>query len=220
MAPEESASVPTLRAIESRDESRDKEHLTMSTTHDPVRSEDTLITRTSPDFTDTIDRCEWSALGTARYQREYMAPLRPVVISGALEHWPARHKWTLDYFRRQCGDLPLEINGRKLTMAELISEVEISTPAKPAPYLRNHLVSRLPAELLSDIDPMPDCTRPNWLESLLIRLRWSLTYVELYIGGAGAKFPVLHYDGLHTHAFLMQLQGVKEYIAFAPIKHH
>jgi hypothetical protein len=26
----------------------------------------------------------------------------------------------------------------------------------------------------------------------------------------------LHYDGLHTHAFLMQLQGVKEYIGFAP----
>jgi len=43
-----------------------------------------------------------------------------------------------------------------------------------------------------------------------------LTFRELYIGGTGAKFPVLHYDGLHTHAFLMQIQGVKEYIGFAP----
>ena len=32
-----------------------------------------------------------------------------------------------------------------------------------------------------------------------------------YIGGAGAKSPVLHYDNLHTHAFLMQLYGEKEY---------
>src|SRR5205814_4104465 len=71
-------------------------------------------------------------------------------------------------------------------------------------------------ELQTDIAPMPACTRPNWLEHPLISLRWPLTFVELYIGGAGARFPVLHYDGLHTHAFLMQLQGVKEYIAFAP----
>ena len=148
--------------------------------------------------------------------REYMAPLKPVVIQGALEHWPARQKWTLDFFRRQYGELPLEIKGRKLTMAELISEVETSTPDKPAPYLHNHLVSRLPEELRADIEPMPECTSPNWLKHPLISFRWPLTYVELYIGGTGAKFPVLHYDGLHTHAFLMQLHGVKEYIAFAP----
>ena len=39
---------------------------------------------------------------------------------------------------------------------------------------------------------------------------------ELYIGGTGAKFPVLHYDVLHLHAFLMQLYGEKEYLAYAP----
>jgi hypothetical protein len=175
-----------------------------------------LDNRTGPTFIDAIDRHDWSVLGSARYLREYMAPLKPVVISGAFEHWPARQKWTLDFFRRNFGDLQLDIKGRRLTMAELVSEVEISTPAKPAPYLHNHLFSRLPAELQTDIDPMPDCTRPNWLEHPLISFRWPLTYVELYIGGAGARFPVLHYDGLHTHAFLMQLQGVKEYIAFAP----
>src|SRR5262249_45618742 len=140
-----------------------------------------------------------------RYLREYMTTPKPVVISGAFEHWPARKKWTLDFFRAHYGDLPLEIKGRKLTMAELVAEVEVSTPARPAPYLHNYLVSKLPAELQTDIDPMPECTHPNWLEHPLIRRRWSLTYVELYIGGAGAKFPVLHYDGLHTHAFLMQL---------------
>jgi Cupin-like domain len=188
----------------------------MNTTHSPIPAGETLNNRTGPTFSDAIDRHEWSKLGAARYRREYMTPLKPVVISGALEHWPARQKWTLDFFRRQYGGLSLEINARKLTMAELIAEVEISTPAKPAPYLHNHLVKRLPAELQADIAPMPDCTRPNWLEHPLISFRWPLTYIELYIGGAGARFPVLHYDGLHTHAFLMQLQGVKEYITFAP----
>ena len=43
-----------------------------------------------------------------------------------------------------------------------------------------------------------------------------MTSIEAYIGGSGAKFPILHYDGLHTHAFLMQLYGVKEYVVFPP----
>lgn len=172
--------------------------------------------RTNPTFTSAIDRCEWSKLGAARYLREYLTPLKPVIISGAFEHWPARHKWTWEYFRKEYANLAIELQGRQLTMSEFIAEVEASTPAKPAPYLHNYLTSRLPKALQADIAPMPDCTRPNWLEHPLISFRWPLTYVELYIGGAGAKFPVLHYDGLFTHAFLMQLQGVKEYVVFAP----
>jgi hypothetical protein len=172
--------------------------------------------RNGPVFSDQIDRHEWSQLGSERYVREYVDPLRPVVITGALDHWPARHKWTFDFFQDSFGDLPLEIDSRKLTMAQLITEVRASTPRTPAPYLRNYPVKSLPAALQADIGPMPSCTRPNWLDHPLLTTRASLTFPELYIGGEGAKFPVLHYDGLHTHAFLMQLQGIKEYIAFAP----
>ena len=46
--------------------------------------------------------------------------------------------------------------------------------------------------------------------------RGDLSATEVYIGGSGASFPVLHYDNLHTHAFLMQLYGEKEYLAFRP----
>jgi histone arginine demethylase JMJD6 len=63
---------------------------------------------------------------------------------------------------------------------------------------------------------MPECTAPNWLESRLFPSREPLSFVEVYIGGRGARFPVLHYDNWHTHAYLMQLHGDKEYLAFAP----
>ena len=43
-----------------------------------------------------------------------------------------------------------------------------------------------------------------------------MTSIELYIGGAGATFPTLHFDNLHTHAFLMQLYGSKEYVFYSP----
>jgi cupin-like protein len=172
--------------------------------------------RDGPTFSEKIDRQEWSQLGCQRYEREYLAPLKPVVITGAIDHWPARRKWTFDFFREHYGGLPLEVDGRHLSMAELIAEVCASTPQAPAPYLRNYSVEHLPAALQADISPMPSCTEPNWLNHPLVASRASLTFTELYIGGEGAKFPVLHYDGLHTHAFLMQLQGVKEYVGFAP----
>jgi hypothetical protein len=172
--------------------------------------------RNGPTFSEEIDRHEWSQLGSERYVRDYIKPLKPVIITGALEHWPARSKWTFDFFKEHYGNLPLEVDGRKLSMAQLIEEVGASTPEAPAPYLRNHLVKNLPTALQADIAPMPSCTQPNWLEHPLMSARASLTFTELYIGGRGARFPVLHYDGLHTHAFLMQIQGVKEYIGFAP----
>jgi histone arginine demethylase JMJD6 len=172
--------------------------------------------RDGPTFSEKIDRHEWSQLGCKRYVREYVDPLKPVVITGALEHWPANGKWTLDFFRDHYGNLPLQIDGRDLSMAQLIAEVCASTPEAPAPYLRNYLTKHLPEALQADIVPMPSCTRPNWLEHPLIASRADLTFTELYIGGKGARFPVLHYDGWHTHAFLMQIQGVKEYVGFAP----
>jgi histone arginine demethylase JMJD6 len=172
--------------------------------------------RSGPTYSGDIDRHEWSKLGSARYAREYVNQLKPVILTGALDHWAARKKWTLEFFKEQCSSLPLEIDGRQLSMAQLIDEVVASSPEAPAPYLRNHLVSKLPPALQADISPMPTCTQPNWLDHPLIKARAQLTFTELYIGGKGAKFPVLHYDGLHTHAFLMQIQGVKEYIGFAP----
>jgi histone arginine demethylase JMJD6 len=172
--------------------------------------------RNGPTFSEKIDRHEWAQLGRQRYVREYVDPLKPVIITGALEHLPARSKWTFDFFQDHYGHLPLEVDGRQLSMAQLIAEVVASTLHAPAPYLRNYSIKLLPGALQSDIAPMPSCTRPNWLDHPLVKVRWSLTFPELYIGGKGARFPVLHYDGLHTHAFLMQIQGVKEYIGFAP----
>jgi histone arginine demethylase JMJD6 len=173
-------------------------------------------TVSGPTFTDRIDRHEWSTIDRVRYVREYLLPLNPVIITGAFDHWPARKKWSLDFFQERYGNLHLEVEGRTLSMAALIEEVRRSTPESPAPYLRNHAVRNLPPDLRRDIDRMPECTNPNWLDTWFLKLWKDWKYVELYIGGTGARFPVLHYDGSHTHAFLMQLQGVKEYIAFPP----
>jgi len=169
-----------------------------------------------PQFLDQIDRHRWADIGKKRYVREYILPLKPVIITNGIEHWAARKKWTLDFFKQQYGEMPLTVDGRQFSMETLIDEVKVSTSERPAPYLRNYPVKKLPEELQSDVMPMPECVSPNWFDHRLLKTWKDFTYVELYIGGTGARFPVLHYDGLHTHAFLMQLEGVKEYVAFPP----
>lgn len=163
-----------------------------------------------------IDRHHWNTLGQQAFRSEYLLPLRPVILTGAIDHWRALGRWTPDFFRQHYAQRRVTVDDKPWLLGELIDRIEASTPANPAPYLRNESLARWPAQLRTDILPMPDCTRPNWLESCAFPSRDSQTYIELYIGGGGAKFPILHYDGLHTHAFLMQLYGEKEYVALAP----
>lgn len=165
---------------------------------------------------DGIDRRRWDEIDHHAYVRNYLNALKPAIVQGAIDYWPALGKWTPEFFRQHYGSLDVGVDGKTWKLGELIDRIVLSTPENPAPYLHNQLMANWPPELSADISPMPDCTRPNFLESRFFPSRVPKTYIEAYIGGAGAKFPTLHYDGLHTHAFLMQLYGKKEYLVFAP----
>src|SRR5207245_2489940 len=57
--------------------------------------------------TETVERvAEPSA---EEFRRRYVAPGRPVVITGAMESWPARHKWSFKYFRANFKDRTLPV---------------------------------------------------------------------------------------------------------------
>jgi hypothetical protein len=163
-----------------------------------------------------IKRIRWDSIARRVYIREHLNALQPVIVLGAINHWPARIKWTPAFFRERYGMLDVTVDGQGWKLRDLIDRILVSTPEHPAPYLHNQLMADWPPELSTDISPMPECTRPNYLESRLFPSRAPRTYVEAYIGGAGAAFPTLHYDHAHTHAFLMQIYGRKEYFIFRP----
>lgn len=152
--------------------------------------------------------------------QDYIMQLRPAILTDATRHWAALGKWTPEFFRHNFPKLELHIDGRDYRMEDFINLVLASTAERPAPYLTNYLLEKHLPELLPDIFPLPHCTQPNWFESRWFPSRDNYTFVELYIGGTGGKFPVLHYDGWHTHAYLMQLYGVKQYIFFPPEQSH
>jgi histone arginine demethylase JMJD6 len=151
------------------------------------------------------------------FAREFLFPHKPVIITGALASWKALSTWTPTYFAQRFPDRRLNIDGREYTVAGFVDIVESSSPESPAPYLRNAVLSEVFPELVDDISPLPVYVFPNWLAGRAARLLESRVHggtPELYIGGRGGKFPFLHFDSYHTHAFLMQIYGVKEYTCF------
>ena len=100
---------------------------------------------------------------------------------------------------------------RAMAMRELIARVLVSSPERPAPYLRNQLPAQCRRSsgrrhAAAAVHP----SRTGW--RAFFPARQSLKHFEVYIGGRGATFPVLHYDGLHTHAVIMQIYGQKEFL--------
>lgn len=168
------------------------------------------------------------------FRREFLEPRKPVIITGALERWRALTRWTPKFFKQSYGAVPLRVgnqpytlggflpkksDGSPLTLGEFIDLVLASSDAEPAPYLRNVHIDKFLPELNADLHPVPDYFQPNWLEGPLAKPLDSRLHsgrFELYIGGTGGRFPVLHYDTWHIYTLLSQIYGVKRYLLFAP----
>lgn len=161
-------------------------------------------------------------LSYEEFSREYLQPLRPVVLTDATRQWRALTRWTPDFFRREFDSREINVwRDRRYTVSELIDLVESSSPEKPAPYLRNEYLADVFPELLGDVEPVPPPMSRNWLcgnfhSAQLDTLLNRCTLPEIYIGGAGGGFPFLHYDLYHTHAFLNQIYGRKLFVIYSP----
>jgi hypothetical protein len=181
-----------------------------------IREPAAMTTAVSPIA--AIDRK--AGLTYAEFERDYLFPLKPVVLVGALNQWPAVGKWTPEFFRTTFADRELDVDG-KILCRDFIDRVEASNESNKAPYLHaQHLEDVFP-ELLADIEPTPIYLGPNWLDrrvypgSLHQRLL-DHTSAEIYIGGKDAGFPFLHYDDYHYHAYIGQVFGLKKFFVFSP----
>lgn len=152
------------------------------------------------------------------FAREYLYPNRPVIISDGLAEWRAVGKWTPQFFRSHYPSKALVIDNTSYSMRQFIDLVEQSGPGQIAPYFRNREVRTEFPDLLSDLQPQPQYTLPNWLRGPFYPTAGR--EAEIYIGGAGGGFPFLHYDSNSTHAFLCQVYGEKEAVLYSPDDSH
>lgn len=179
----------------------------------------------------TIERR--SSLDPAAFAEEFLSGLgRPVVVTDALDPFPAKRRWTLGYFADKFGDEIVSVTYPapgdpeivvRTRLRDYIAYVE-SPDVLPAGEVvrgdvgalggRLYLASWRPmSRLREDFSPHPyfveDFTR-LLTEPMQARLNgWVL------LGPEGA-FSRLHYDALNTHAYLAQFYGTKRCILFSP----
>ena len=177
----------------------------------------------APAIATSVDRRR--KLSYPEFARDYMYANRPVVVTDALEKWKALGRWTPEFFKEKFGSMPVKFEGKdhtlNLTMESFIDRVLASTEDHPAPYFRNRILYQMFPSLKEEIQPLPEYFQPNWLPDHFLVKQFGDTMnraaeIELYIGGRGGRFPILHYDHAATHAFLMQVYGRKEFILYSP----
>lgn len=156
----------------------------------------------------------------AEFERDYLIPNKPVILTGCMDNWPALTKWSPEFFKQQYGAAPVTVGGRTMPLGEFIELVLASSPELPAPYLKDAVVRRLGPGLMNDIEPFCEYCFPNWLPGfyLVKKLRniFDAAQIELFIGGEGTKLGEIHYDYIHAHTVLCQIHGRKEFTLFPP----
>ena len=157
-------------------------------------------------------------LTVEQFHRDYARPRRPLVFADAAAVWPVYGHGTPDWFRSRYGDRRVRLLGQACRLAELLDRLEHSSADKPAPYPCKFEIARDLRELLPDVSPRFAYSLPDRQASALIpqRLFADVNNLEIFFGGPGGRFPYLHYDVMHLHAWITQLHGDKEFTLYAP----
>jgi ribosomal protein L16 Arg81 hydroxylase len=169
----------------------------------------------------TVDRR--AELSLREFRKEYLYPGRPVVITDAIESWPARSRWSLDYFKTRYADTRVTIcrlageryqpsDTERITLSAFIDRIKTNTFDAYPYYVRDDWQIFLThKELLSDYQVPKHFF--DWFVFLPGFMK--LIYPRIFIGPKGAITP-LHMDIWETHAWLAQLVGRKRWILFSP----
>lgn len=164
-----------------------------------------------------VDR--YDHLSEADFRDNFLIPRRPVVLTSAINAWPARRLWSLGFFRSRYGDRKVVCRGQHEPerLADYIDSLARSSFDQPAPYLRNINIQPDWPELVSDISPAVCYSRPDWLSSRFLPKNWPRPHHlnQFFMSGKGTRIS-LHYDDWMTHNMVSNLIGEKEFLLFEP----
>ncbi|MEZ5403206.1 MAG: cupin-like domain-containing protein [Bryobacteraceae bacterium] len=157
-------------------------------------------------------------------------PGKPVIVTRAIESWPARAKWTFEFFRAQYG-------ADVVTVADRLFRAKVTQRVRLGDYLAYcqfpmatplaQVASEYPLYLTSfspwsrHPELLDDFADPEFVDNAYRELEgplrdWYLNgFSWIFIGPAGTLSP-LHIDLFGTHAWLAQLQGRKHFLLFPP----
>jgi hypothetical protein len=175
-----------------------------------------------------VERVDLRSITAEEFLSRFSAQSRPVVLTNAQAALPVHID--LQYLaERYCSmRVPLDINTKDALPVELGDFMAFTDKDLNRRYLRNlHIAEWFPAELpfrcaehpgiqLPDVFGHNHLSDPEFSERLGFPKPWQ-NWFELFINTRDcAGFPFLHRDMCNTHAFSMQLSGIKRFLLYPP----
>lgn len=155
-----------------------------------------------------------SGLTRETFAKEYLRPLKPVVITDLMADWPAMKKWTIGHFKEKYGNI----------MVPVVSN-NYSRPG------RNYLAPDMQISFREYLEILE--SGPSDLRIFLWNIFWKIPELRddfkiptlmdgfvdevpfMFFGCQGSRVA-MHYDVDLSHVFLNQIHGRKRIILFAP----
>lgn len=155
-----------------------------------------------------------AGLSKKEFGNEFVKKNLPAIITDYADSWPAKSKWTLDFFRSTYGHLDVPVfsknfskPGKKYMAAEqtmkfgdYLSLIEAG-PTEYRLFLFN--IFKHAPELKADF------ARPEIMDGFLMQ------FPLMFFGGGGSNVQ-LHFDIDLSHVFHTQFYGQKRVVLFAP----
>ena len=81
---------------------------------------------------DSIPRVSAASLSVEEFAERFEASGRPVVLTDATDHWPARHKWGFEQLRARYGDhTGFHVGGHTMSLTSFLDYCESTTDEQP-----------------------------------------------------------------------------------------
>ncbi len=152
------------------------------------------------------------------FAKDHLFANYPVVIGDACENWPAKDKFTPEFFRENYGHRDVKVQGKWYKLSEYIDLMLTGTEENPAPYPCKLQIDRDYPELVKDVSPRLKYATPDRAYSKLLPSQFlgGADMLEIFFGSPGGQFPYLHYDYMCLHAYITQVYGQKEFTVIPP----
>ena len=170
--------------------------------------------RAVPQISNEVERVQRPSLD--RFVRDFLRPQRPVVLTGALDEWPALARWDEDYLRRTVGSRRLRVEAvAEREQAGYFGRQSLPQTMDFCDYLSavfaDRKVPRLYLGGISIPGAMGELAQDVRMPEYVVGPGRPVPYVWL---GAGGSTTQLHYD--INNNFHALLRGRKSVTLFAP----
>lgn len=148
------------------------------------------------------------------FAKEYLEPQKPVVFTDLMDSWPAKTKWTIDYFKKEYGDLKVPVVSSNFSKpGKGYMEPDMIIPFKEYLQIMEGGPNDYRMFLFNIFKYAPELCKDFSMPTIMDGFIKSFPFMFF---GSQSSVVALHYDIDMCNVFLNQFHGRKRVILFAP----